>query len=165
MMQHQELDYEIYYDCFDETAPDDATPLDYIKQASGGLPGEVVEWQEARERRSSSTRDIIHEEGDIWWYATLAHKGLTSLEDANVMVKPRDVRASMLRTSARLAGDLESLAFQKRVDKLGEILCHLEDIFSLLYATPHDTRRVWAANLDKLDARYPDGFKPGGGQR
>lgn len=143
---------------------DSVPPRLQFAQAALGISAELRELADARPGQRTD------EAGDVCWYVALAERSLEHmLEDYEIGLSLRDsdpVEAfrrmeSSMATSQELAGFAEGVAFQgdKPESLYGPSIKHKLElaIEAAREFAPDSLPDVWRNNLDKLDARHPDG--------
>jgi NTP pyrophosphatase (non-canonical NTP hydrolase) len=152
-----------------ESARTDNPDAPLLAYACGlvGEIGELCRWVdcEADEARSA----CVDEVGDCLWYLAaicrrvkIPFSGLLAFQD---VPNDRHVETQLFREAAAVAEYAKRAADGRCVDRVDWILALNGVLFWLRSAYPVETGSAMQLNINKLRARFPDKWVPGGGIR
>lgn len=144
--------------------------------AALGLVGEVGELVEKLDAvaQGSGTFDVGSEAGDVWFYLMTLYRLLgvdvseaPCYRETMASYSEAGLRYHTMVLAYRSAESAKKHVFHgKPADALVRNLRSFEAGFAeLTMRIGLEAERLWDANIDKLRARYPDGFVEGGGIR
>ena len=122
-----------------------------------GLCGEVGELLDS----APSYRAV--EVGDVMWYAAALYTNIGAImPNPNLNVCGSEMSIALAVSSARFADAAKKMVFHDHglnLDKLADYLDEFcDDLWGYCRAHGIDPRQAMAGNIDKLKARYPNGF-------
>ena len=112
----------------------------------------------------------LGELGDVWWYFSAIHSvfGLRLVDTMNEVMELGACDGDALLLLSGLSEMAKKFAFHGKGYDAGELQDNLIDLGCLILGlTPAGVwlGSVWEGNVEKLKARYPEGFVIGGGVR
>jgi NTP pyrophosphatase (non-canonical NTP hydrolase) len=158
------MKFETYMEGAARTMPQSMPWRDLLADAALGLCGEAGEIVELVEAGEAAGDEFDDELGDGWWYVAAAYHAMDRIPE------PFETRRGaesieLFRAASLVAESAKKVRYHR--DDLEE---HLEAILRGLrrYAgvlsslTDSSDAKVWKQNVDKLAARWPEGFAPEG---
>ena len=145
------------------------SPTAYQSAAARTLPGNrpreqqltmlalgiVGEWSEYE--RAFGTPESREEAGDVLWY--LAGMATTLGVDLAVMVGTEAPRIPIVDALGYICESVKKHAFHGKDLDMGAVMAGCVNLYAVLRAQEPDLPGIMAANVAKLQARWPDGFR------